>query len=123
MFDPAIAGFGSHIITYIYTDINSCSNQVSLMFFVDVCAGVNTPGTRLVVYPNPASEYLNVMLKDGMYIDRIELFNHVGYKVFSKANLNFTGLYSIPVLNYPAGSYILKITGKNETFVKSVILQ
>jgi photosystem II stability/assembly factor-like uncharacterized protein len=122
-FDPKTAGPGSHVITYSFTDINNCSGQASILIVVNTCAGIPEHNARLVVYPNPASEYLNVMLKDGMYIDRIELFNHVGYKVFSKANLNFTGLYSIPVLNYPAGSYILKITGKNETFVKSVILQ
>ena len=53
-FDPAIAGAGTHTITYSYTDGNGCIGTTSFSVEVKDCAGV--PEEQLegvALYPNP----------------------------------------------------------------------
>ena len=56
-FDPAIAGVGTHTITYTYTDPNSCENFVSETILVDPCTGFNDISdlSGINLYPNPTT--------------------------------------------------------------------
>ncbi|KAF0201252.1 MAG: two component regulator propeller domain-containing [Bacteroidetes bacterium] len=122
IFDPLASGTGSHLITYTYTDTNNCSGVSTKLFIVNSCLGIQEINTEIMVYPNPASEKLNVLLNDGKFILKIELLNQVGSIVFSKENLNVIGQYSIPVSNFPTGIYTLRVSSSNKTFTKSIIL-
>jgi hypothetical protein len=39
-FDPAVAGVGTHVVTYAYTDANGCSNTATTSIVVDACVGL-----------------------------------------------------------------------------------
>lgn len=56
-FDPAVAGAGTHAITYTYTDSLGCTADTSAAIFVDVCIGVDGPLQDLMtLYPNPSDQ-------------------------------------------------------------------
>jgi hypothetical protein len=44
-FNPAVAGLGSHVITYLYTDVNGCENSDTKIFTVESCTPPPTPTT------------------------------------------------------------------------------
>jgi len=45
MFDPTIAGVGSHIITYTYTDVNGCTNSAQQIQVVNELPSISTTAT------------------------------------------------------------------------------
>lgn len=57
-FDPQVAGVGTHVITYTYTDSNGCTASDSQSTQVVVCTSVPEQAalTQMNVYPNPASD-------------------------------------------------------------------
>ena len=54
-FDPAVAGAGTHTITYTYTDEHDCVNFAEQEVMVDECVGIgeNPQATAMRIYPNP----------------------------------------------------------------------
>lgn len=54
-FDPAVAGAGTHTITYTYTDEHDCVNFAEQQVMVDECVGIgeNPQATAMRIYPNP----------------------------------------------------------------------
>ncbi|NOU45614.1 MAG: T9SS type A sorting domain-containing protein [Bacteroidales bacterium] len=123
IFNQAVAGVGSHIITYTYSDENSCSNQATMELFVDACLGVTENNKELLVYPNPVSDMLTIGLPDNRVIREIALFNLMGIKVFEKTAMNASGPVTLSVQDIPSGNYIIRITGNDESIVKPIILK
>ncbi|MHC1775328.1 MAG: T9SS type A sorting domain-containing protein [Lentimicrobium sp.] len=123
VFYPSVAGFGSHEITYTYSDANSCSNQATLVLFVDVCAGTQWLNTTLSIYPNPATDYLTVKIPDNRIVQMISLFDVRGICRFHQEGLRTTGVFTIPVKQFSAGNYHLRIISQHEIFSTTVILK
>lgn len=65
--DPAVAGVGTHIITYTFTDVNGCSAQANFSISVDACLGLNEVKNfeDLLVYPNPVKNNFIVSVGSG----------------------------------------------------------
>jgi hypothetical protein len=62
IFDPSIAGAGSHLITYTFTDGSGCENSASQTIVVDDCLSLMDEVEVLFsVYPNPAPQELNIV--------------------------------------------------------------
>ena len=80
-FDPALAGAGTHTITYAFTDGNNCSDSDTQQIQVDVCAGIDEQANQLVtVYPNPfKNEFTVSFTTSGNHT--IELLNVLGEQV------------------------------------------
>lgn len=59
-FDPVLAGEGTHVISYSYTDNYGCTSDTSFTTRVDLCLSTgNTISTALpLLYPNPADDQL-----------------------------------------------------------------
>lgn len=75
--------------------------------------------TGIVCYPNPTHNSINI--KSDVLVRSIELFNYLGQSVLSINNLN-EQLLAIPVNQYTAGYYILKVNSSHQTqFIKIVI--
>ncbi|OFY50701.1 MAG: hypothetical protein A2W85_01475, partial [Bacteroidetes bacterium GWF2_41_31] len=85
-FDPALAGAGSHEITYTYSNSFGCTNQSSLFLFVDVCLGVSEKESGLLVYPNPVSDNLMVKMLDNSSMQQLTLTNMLGIRVYHNEN-------------------------------------
>jgi len=122
-FDPSAVSAGNHVIIYTFSDVNGCSNQVTVPMTINVCEGIEETHADWLVYPNPASEILTIKVQDNLSNVKVTLFNSMGIPVFENKNLKSTGTISIPVQDIPSGMYMLRIYADNETFVKSVIIQ
>ncbi|NOU45612.1 MAG: T9SS type A sorting domain-containing protein [Bacteroidales bacterium] len=123
VFDPSAAGAGDHAITYTWSDGNDCTNSASITLSVNNCLGIDELSSATLVYPNPATDRITIVLTDNRVIGEIALFNLMGTKVFEKSSINVSGLVTIPVQDIPSGNYIIRITGNNESIVKPIILK
>ena len=60
-FDPSVAGVGTHVVTYAYTDANGCSNTATTSIVVDACVGLGESAINSIrVFPNPTNTVINV---------------------------------------------------------------
>jgi hypothetical protein len=78
-FDPTVAGAGTHVISYTFTDGNNCTNSDSIFITVIICSIAGTNGTitdDLIVYPNPFETYFSI---DGLTeSSTVQLTNSIG---------------------------------------------
>jgi PKD repeat protein len=100
-FDPAVAGVGTHTLTYDYTDENGCENVATTEVYVDACTGIETPGAKqnIRVFPNPVTgnSSIEVFVSDGQNA-KVEIFNSLGMLVKAFDLSNASGLQNIQVL-------------------------
>jgi Secretion system C-terminal sorting domain len=106
-FNPSVAGVGSNIITYTYTDVNGCSGTSTDVIVVNACTGIATyseSGT-ISVYPNPTSGMLNVLTTNTD--NTLSLYDVLGNQVYTiEATSTST---QIDMKNFSNGIYFLKI--------------
>lgn len=76
------------------------------------------------VYPNPAKRGASLQLNlQNNTAGKIEIMNAVGQVLYSKTG-NITGRVSIPVSPlWPAGQYLLRITGGNRAELQKIVIQ
>ncbi|NRA12352.1 MAG: T9SS type A sorting domain-containing protein, partial [Crocinitomicaceae bacterium] len=78
IFDPSVAGNGTHTITYDYTDVNGCSASAQQDIFVDGCEDLQEiTNADVIVYPNPTSTQVNVYVQ-GALINNVKVFDGAG---------------------------------------------
>jgi hypothetical protein len=92
------------------------------------CAGINTAIDELVdadnvadVFPNPATDMINVVLKDSRGKMEIELFDMIGKSVYR--NTFREAEYSFDVSNFKQGIYLLKINTEYNSVTKKILIQ
>ncbi|MDR2083381.1 MAG: C25 family cysteine peptidase [Bacteroidales bacterium] len=73
-------------------------------------AGINNIENNLMVYPNPATNYINIEGKDIAYVT---LFNSIG-QIINKAIVNGDFIY-LDINNYNSGIYFLKVNFLDNT--------
>ncbi|GAB3203052.1 hypothetical protein GCM10027293_31430 [Pontibacter aydingkolensis] len=72
----------------------------------------------LIVYPNPATDYLTIEQPANILIRQVEMVSHVGKTVLTAEARN--RVLRLDVRNVPAGIYFLRITSTNGTAIKKV---
>jgi hypothetical protein len=118
VFDPAIAGIGTHTITYTITDtITGCSGIDSVDVVVDECLNVTTVSKDVVVYPNPTQNELNVVY-DGQF--DFEVYTLLGEIVANGSGLNMS---TIDLSRVVKGAYLIKVRHEGKTSIIKVIKQ
>lgn len=124
VFDPEIAGIGSHEITYTFTDANGCSNTGTFTFVVDGCASVEEQEDfGFTVYPNPASCYVDVRIDNGLEILSIQLFTIEGKLLQTTNSLGTNNSYKVDLSNVSSGTYLIKVNASSQQMVKKIIVQ
>jgi len=113
-------GIGTHEVwVKVINKIHSCETWDTITVNVEDNTGLNDiSGEKILVYPNPTSRVVNI---EGNNIQGIGIFNIRGQLIHT-SNLP-KGLYEVDLGKYPKGVYIVKITGRNKVYVRSVILQ
>ena len=89
------------------------------MFFSPLSLN-NYNQNKLSVYPNPASNYLDVMIEGDQSIYLIELFDMQGRKVLSQQLLGDINRLDVQYLE--RGTYMLKMYTKGHQLIKPVLL-
>jgi len=80
---------------------------------------VELGGKTLSVYPNPATDIVNVSLADGLQVQSIEVVNMAGQSVYSAKAAN-----SINVSFLPAGVYVVRVKdNKGVTHMNKVVVK
>lgn len=123
-FAPNIAGIGSHLITYTYTDANSCTNTGTTSILVDACAGIDEVSTPIFeVYPNPNEGEIHVKTNNQL-IDLINIINETGQivKIIHPKNDGDVEIFSIADLSN--GIYRLVIYSNNsQKIIKTTLIR
>lgn len=128
MFNPGVAGPGTHTITYTYTDSSNCSGTATQTVFVDVCTGVSNSDatTSVSVYPNPAhgNFNLNVTLAQAQPIS-ISVVDLLGQVMISETKAGTTGTQQLPVntAGWSEGIYMVQVKTATGVFVQRVVIR
>jgi hypothetical protein len=115
MFDPAIAGLGSHQITYTYSDGN-CSNFNTQSILVDPCTGIaeGSGQEQLSLSPNPADHSLNISyLNTSGNPSVVQIFSAEGQLMFSEISAEQEYSRELDISSYAAGMYIIRVVTDN----------
>jgi PKD repeat protein len=113
-FDPAVAGLGTHTITYNYTDGTGCSASATSNIVVDACAKVDELDLNSIsIYPNPASEIIT--LTSSAKIVEVRILDLSG-KELGSYNSNV-----ISVDHLSNGTYVLSIQTEQGSISKRFI--
>lgn len=128
MFNPGVAGPGTHTITYTYTDQNNCSGTATQTIFVDICLGVsNTDATTSVnVYPNPAHDNFNLAISlakpQPITISVVDLLGQV---IRTETRSMTAGTNQLPVntAGWSEGIYMVQVKTETGVFVQRVVIR
>lgn len=115
-FNPATSGAGTFTVTYQYMSSDGCSASAAKTMTVQLCTGIESiDAGQVLIYPNPASEFLTVKLATAMANTMVlELYDATGKLVLAQPIREMTTELRIGEL--ARGIYNLRIvsSGKSE---------
>lgn len=74
------------------------------------------------IYPNPASDFLNIQFREERNIQSVELIDITGKQIYYEVNILGNEL-KLDVQDLPKGLYSLKIAFEEETKIERVVIQ
>lgn len=116
-FSPNLAGTGTILIQYNYTDNNGCKSKLIQSTKVLACAGIedNAADYIISIYPNPSNESLIVKLKNGTSEElQVKVYDTYG-KLIYLDNTSIRGNtrdFILSTSNYPQGMYFIQLSDK-----------
>jgi hypothetical protein len=118
MFDPAVAGVGTHVITYTFTDANTCSSFANASITVDDCSSVGELDTdAFAIFPNPATGSFSIA--HGQVLESVVLLDANGRVV--KAYPSVEGEFSLAGVE--AGTYFVRIVSAHKTSTSALVVR
>lgn len=122
-FDPAVAGLGTHDITYTFSDSNGCEDFDEQTILVDPCTGIDeVEAGKISIYPNPSKGEFELKLthKGGVSLNVV---NIIGVTIYSE-QFNVPGEISrsVDLNGVEAGIYFVTIKTDENTYVKKLRL-
>ena len=104
IFDPTVAGIGTHGITYKYVDTNGCSEQATSDLYVDECLSVESIDFETpVVYPNPIENVLTIEFSGSFSYKMIDVRGRI------VINGNGNDTEQVNTANIESGIYVLML--------------
>ena len=128
MFDPAVAGLGTHTITYTITDINFCSNSAVDSITVTEFTGIinQLDQSAVNIYPNPNNGNFKVKFNiEGNDIINLRIYNALNKVVFEENNISVGQIFTkdLKLKNLTKGVYYIHIDGKRTNLIKKLVIQ
>ena len=116
-FHPTLAGVGSHLITYSYTDQNGCTQSDSAIINVVSGAAVSTLDSgNFALYPNPTDNDLILDLPQSAPSSTYQIKDATGRTL--QNGIVSAGSNSISTKQLPAGSYFITLNYSIKKFIK-----
>jgi hypothetical protein len=110
VFDPGLAGIGTHTITYTVIDpATGCAGTATTDVVVDECLAVEELTSEISVYPNPAHNDVNIVL-DGEF--EYSILNTVGQEISTGKGSNTV---AVDLTKFATGPYLLRVTNSSGT--------
>jgi len=125
-FNPASAGVGTHIITYTYTDPNSCENFTTETILVDPCTGINNNSdlSGIKIYPNPTTGMITVDFAQTTGTIEVSLMNILNKVVYVEESNTMAGKsLTIDLSDLVKGIYFIKLKTEDKEETVKIILQ
>ncbi|HNR20755.1 MAG TPA: T9SS type A sorting domain-containing protein [Bacteroidia bacterium] len=105
--------YNSNTLTYAGGHTDGFIAKYGTICTTDIQELSNSQKTQLNIYPNPASRYINIIVKEGN-INAISILNTLGQTVFKKQLLKYNQENTqLNISTLPPGIYIIQVTGKN----------
>lgn len=118
VFSPTAAGSGSYPVSYVYTDINGCTDTSASTITVSVCTGIESAtGNNIIVYPNPIKDFISV--KSSENISALNIYNILGEEVLSM-NIDRNDV-KIDMSDFSEGIYWIRIQTSKELITKKIV--
>ncbi len=123
IFTPVTAGNGTHVITYTYSDANSCSATATQSVTVSACTGIQEANSvdGVYVFPNPFSSVLTIIRNSADDVT-VNIFDAEGRLVLSKktngAKIEIetselaNGIYSLQLVD-ATGTKVIRVAKNN----------
>jgi hypothetical protein len=119
-FDPLTASYGTFLITYTYTDINTCSAESQQTITVG-CAGVGeNVEASLSVHPNPSNGIFIIQLGETK-MNWIKILDQTG-RVIHELTLNSDTVCSIDLSSHAKGVYTVLVHTEKGLFNERIVL-
>lgn len=104
-------------------DANGCASTDEVTVTVDICNTIeNNLAEQIHIYPNPASNYLNITLPDELINADIILYNILGEVISLQMKRNNSGVIHINLNHLESQQLILHIISEQGDFVKQVLV-
>jgi hypothetical protein len=103
------------ILKMPFGEFTPISVLMSITGFSQSLGTVELNSKTLSVYPNPATDVVNVSVKDGI-AESIEIVNMAGQSIYSAKAAK-----SVNVSSLPAGVYVVKVKANGITYVEKLI--
>ncbi len=112
MFAPAIAGLGTHTLTYTYTSQFNCTASVNLNVYVDHCTGLDPSSgnsIKVVVHPNPTNGITKITFSDpNLTAIGFKVYNTIGIVVKMEDRI-ITSNSTINLAELSKGIYVIQM--------------
>ena len=106
VFNPSVAGLGTHTITYTYSD-GTCTVIESQSVTVTNCTGIDNLGLKgFKIYPNPSTGIINIETQE-----LIEIRNTLGQLIYKGMG------GKIDLSGYGEGVYLVKVGARIQKLV------
>jgi len=128
MFDPVISGAGTYQLTYMYTDVNSCSNSDTASITVDVCSGINSSANenQFNIYPNPSNGIIIISIGNPHFSElNITVLDIQGKIIFNSFEESIGNGYKkeIDLNGIAKGIYYIKFNSSNDMNIYKLLIQ
>jgi surface protein len=111
---------------YVSIEVASCSSDPLLPFNLRSnlelvnpnlsINNINLLGQKTQIYPNPASDYLNISIPEGVEITAVSIYNALGQRIF--VTVEFENIY---ISNLSTGLYYISINTNKGVVNKTMI--
>ncbi|MCX6256809.1 MAG: T9SS type A sorting domain-containing protein [Bacteroidia bacterium] len=115
------------IFTYsvTVTDVNDCEGSDEVV--ITVTAGVEeiNDGNMIIVYPNPGTDYFNVMVENKQMNDyQVDILDLSGKLIISrqvKSGVNFVERFNVS--SFAKGTYFVKVSYADKQKIKKLVIE
>ena len=121
-FDAGTTAPGTYVITYSYTDLNSCIGLASGSIYLDLCTGINESGgfSEITLSPNPNSGKFSIQSSLNK-IESIKIYNTLGATIYQSPTPKLKS--EIDLSNQDNGIYFVQIIDDKMNVVNRKIIK
>ena len=105
-----------------YIETRENKYRVSYSYYdIAICEELITEQNKIVLYPNPANEYLHIHLTEVLEDVKFRLINSMGQEILTRS-LPDGNYFSLNLYGLHSGIYILHLIGQNKEYSERFVL-
>lgn len=101
-----------------YGNSATCRRVFAHSITIAAPPGMRTPDPGFSLYPNPASDYVELVSENLSKVTTLRIVDMLGKTVYALAPENVSGSLLVPTGDLPSGTYFMQLTGNDFTTQK-----